>query len=339
MSEYKPSIKKFRKNKFTQLSNVLVDDGSISAKSKGIFMYLWSKPDDWKFWNKDIIKHCTEGKDAVLSGIRELEDKGYIVRVQNSDLGAHDGYSYYLSDEPDFLKEELNKELVPTEGDNQGVGGKSSQGVGGKSSNRQEDYPPYSNTKSTNTNIVEDESSSIKEKVGDREGIELADRFIKHLLAMKPDMKVESNRNSFQDGFALMIRVDNRDMKEICGVMDWLSSGSKQANFWSGNILSGKKFRIKFDKLQIDMNADGFIPNSGNISKDILKQYLIDNFGRSRTFFNFTKDNKRIQVAFVGEYYTFANFNTGEMFNSKQQAWIWETLIIHSDKLFPKLKG
>ena len=34
---------------FTQVSNEILNNKNISAKAKGIYAYLFSKPDDWSF--------------------------------------------------------------------------------------------------------------------------------------------------------------------------------------------------------------------------------------------------------------------------------------------------
>lgn len=37
------------KNDFTIVSNFLLNDKTLSFKAKGLFAYLFSKPDDWDF--------------------------------------------------------------------------------------------------------------------------------------------------------------------------------------------------------------------------------------------------------------------------------------------------
>ena len=59
-----------------------IEDPRMSWKAKGILAYLMSKPNDWQVWVKDLIKRSSDGRDAVLSGLRELQDNHYASRTQ-----------------------------------------------------------------------------------------------------------------------------------------------------------------------------------------------------------------------------------------------------------------
>lgn len=72
-------IKKVDTN-FTQVSNNPLNDKRLSWKAKGVFAYLYSKPDDWDFSSDRIKKDSKDGRDALLSGLKELEEVGYLKR-------------------------------------------------------------------------------------------------------------------------------------------------------------------------------------------------------------------------------------------------------------------
>lgn len=57
-----------------------INDGNISLKAKGIYIYLRSKEKSWKFSIGRIARENKEGIDSVRSGIQELEKYGYITR-------------------------------------------------------------------------------------------------------------------------------------------------------------------------------------------------------------------------------------------------------------------
>ena len=78
-------ISKDPANPYVMLDKRPLNDAALSWKAKGIWAYLMSKPDDWMVIIEDIIKHSTDGVRAVRSGIKELEDAGYIVSVQERD--------------------------------------------------------------------------------------------------------------------------------------------------------------------------------------------------------------------------------------------------------------
>ena len=71
---------KFAQGKFTAVSNELVYDSRITAKAKGIYLNLHSRPDGWQFFIKEIASHHKEPEGAIKSGIKELENAGYLQR-------------------------------------------------------------------------------------------------------------------------------------------------------------------------------------------------------------------------------------------------------------------
>lgn len=72
----------YRKDKipFTQVANSVLNDDRISFRAKGIYAYLYSKPDGWDFAVSRIAKDSSEGRVAVNNGLLELEEFGYLYR-------------------------------------------------------------------------------------------------------------------------------------------------------------------------------------------------------------------------------------------------------------------
>ncbi len=333
MEQYS-GIKKHRKSKFTQVSNTLVGEQGLTLKAKGLFIYLWSKPDNWQYNRADILKHCKDGKDAVLSGIKELETLGYLVREEKFKKGLKDGYIYHLSDEPDFLKEDMKKTIIPTvEGFTVADNPPSSTVEGFTVA----DNPPYSNTNLTKTNVADVSARKILE--GDREGALLSAKLIANILSFKKDFKTEGKEEKWATEFALAIRRDNRTYSQMNSILTWMASGGRSADFWKTVVLSGKKFRQQVDQLEINMKKDGFAIENNGVTKKSLKEYLINTFGKSKYFMSFTVDGKKKMVAFSGEHNTMANFNTGEFLSKEQSDWVWTHMLKNHKELFPKFKG
>ena len=59
---------------FTVISNKVISNPLLSAKAKGIYIYLQSKPDGWQFYEIEIINNFTDGKRSIRAGIQELID-------------------------------------------------------------------------------------------------------------------------------------------------------------------------------------------------------------------------------------------------------------------------
>lgn len=63
---------------FTQVANVVLNDKDLSMKAKGIFAYMFSKPDGWQFSAERISMDTTDNRTSILSGIKELKENGYL---------------------------------------------------------------------------------------------------------------------------------------------------------------------------------------------------------------------------------------------------------------------
>jgi len=70
-----------RKN-FTITPNELIDDNSISIQARFLFVYLASKPDDWKFYNSALNKALGISDDTRRKYMNELALKGWISKIQ-----------------------------------------------------------------------------------------------------------------------------------------------------------------------------------------------------------------------------------------------------------------
>ena len=84
------------------LSNVGLKDKRLSFKAKGILAYMLSLPDDWVFYETEIIKHATDGKQSLRSGLKELQETGYLVKHQSREKGKFSNVEWVISDEPNL---------------------------------------------------------------------------------------------------------------------------------------------------------------------------------------------------------------------------------------------
>lgn len=70
---------------FAQIKNEVLFDPTISMKAKGLFAYLYAKPDDWDFSGDRIASEMREGRGAVYATLKELENAGYLYRDKQKD--------------------------------------------------------------------------------------------------------------------------------------------------------------------------------------------------------------------------------------------------------------
>ena len=337
MKEIESSVTKVKGNKrgFTMIDNHIINDESISAKALGLFTILWSKPDNWKFFMKNIMSHCSDKKDALYSGLKELEKEGYLRRKKLYSGKQIIGMHYTLCDMGEVEQYTLSENPpTPSESDNP------PRGVVGKSDRGSSDNPTDSNTKLSNTNSLVKDKSSTKPKVGDEEGLRLGTKLIDMMCTLRDNFKPLTSLEKTSEAISLMIRIDKRSESSIETIIEWLYSGTKQANFWKNNILSGKKLREQYERLMLEMDKDKFVWNKSGVSKEKLHAYLLKEFGNSKAVMQFKREGKLVRVALFGEHNVLADFNTGKYLSEKESNWLWDHMITNHETLFPSfIKG
>ncbi len=73
---------------FTTVSNEWINNPDLSAKAKGILLYLLSKPNDWETNLADIVSHMRDGVDSIKAGIKELREARHVVKTSIRDAGG-----------------------------------------------------------------------------------------------------------------------------------------------------------------------------------------------------------------------------------------------------------
>jgi ribulose bisphosphate carboxylase small subunit len=73
------------RQRYTVVANEAIEDSRLSFKARGILLWLLSKPDGWEVRSDAIAAAGGEGRDAVRSGLTELEKAGYLVRSRERD--------------------------------------------------------------------------------------------------------------------------------------------------------------------------------------------------------------------------------------------------------------
>lgn len=70
---------------FSITPNHHIYNRGLSAKAKGIMGLMFALPDNWDYTLRGLAAFYTDGIDSIRSGIRELENAGYIVRTRIRD--------------------------------------------------------------------------------------------------------------------------------------------------------------------------------------------------------------------------------------------------------------
>ena len=82
----------------------------ISLKAKGLLALLLSYPDDWQFYEAEIVRHAADKVNSLKSGLKELIENGYIVRKHAKDeKGKFKCFEYHIYEKPMLEKPVLEK--------------------------------------------------------------------------------------------------------------------------------------------------------------------------------------------------------------------------------------
>ena len=82
---------------FVTVHKSFIHDDNLSWKAKGILLYLLSRPDDWRIYETELNKHSSDGRDSLRTGIKELEETGYIHRTRKrNEKGQLREYEYQV---------------------------------------------------------------------------------------------------------------------------------------------------------------------------------------------------------------------------------------------------
>ena len=105
-----PILRKQKVREYTTVDNKIINDSNISSRAKFMYVYMLSKPDDWKFNYKSFLKEIKEGKEYIQGMIRELKEAKLLTVEQKYDENGRFEWIYTLYEEP-FENEPKNENL------------------------------------------------------------------------------------------------------------------------------------------------------------------------------------------------------------------------------------
>jgi hypothetical protein len=80
------------------------DDPRLSWKAKGIHTYLMTRPPKWEFYYADLLKRATDKRGAIKSGLKELQEAGYLkIRRDQDERGRWSGRTWIVTQDPKEL--------------------------------------------------------------------------------------------------------------------------------------------------------------------------------------------------------------------------------------------
>lgn len=90
-----------KNDNYSVIHNHGLTNVELSWKARGLLAYLLTKPDNWEVMMAHLINSAPDGREAVRTGLTELENAGYIVRqFTRTEKGAFDGQEVVLHEYP-----------------------------------------------------------------------------------------------------------------------------------------------------------------------------------------------------------------------------------------------
>ena len=84
---------------YTQIPNEWLRDTRLTFKSRGLLALIMSHSQGWSLSIASIANANQEGKDAIRSAIKQLEDFGYLLRTQSNEGGKF-GEAVWVTQDP-----------------------------------------------------------------------------------------------------------------------------------------------------------------------------------------------------------------------------------------------
>lgn len=107
-----------QKKNFTQVSNIVLRDKTLSLKAKGLYGLINSYLDipEWTLYKSHLETLCKEGRRAFQASWDELKEHGYLMQRKFKNESGYWCYEYELIDNPHTHFEGVDSEGVDFEG-------------------------------------------------------------------------------------------------------------------------------------------------------------------------------------------------------------------------------
>lgn len=86
------------KQQYSQIPNELITDSKLCNGSLRVLLYLFTKPDDWNVYNKDICKQLNISEQTLTKYWKTLLNSGWLKREKSRDNKGKltGGYTYLI---------------------------------------------------------------------------------------------------------------------------------------------------------------------------------------------------------------------------------------------------
>jgi hypothetical protein len=231
---------------FTILSNEVLRDQRLSFRARGLLASILSRPDNWSTNAESLARESKEGRNSILTALKELEVNGYLMRRKFQNELGHWVSESVVFDEPKFRN--------PTSVEPTSVEPTSENGTLLEETYKKE---PYKETISNITSAVAVATPEQAKQLAQQFCDTLRTNGI-HSAKVTPKWIGEIDK---------MHRLDGRTWEQIEACIRWATTDA----FWCGVILSPTKLRKHYDQMNIQARKQNTTPQ--NIYGQLAQMY------------------------------------------------------------------
>ncbi len=86
----------YRIEKSKKFWDACLHDERLTFKNLGLLLWLLSEPEEWDHTQQGLLELRTEGRDFIKSGIRDLQELGYLTKERQRDKNGRWGSTTYV---------------------------------------------------------------------------------------------------------------------------------------------------------------------------------------------------------------------------------------------------
>ena len=257
-------IRTKKERNYTVMDNTFLRDKRLSAKAKGIFAYILYLPEDWCIYQSELVKHFSDGKDALRAAIKELETLGYISKEHIKDIktGRFTHWQYTVNETPktpeaDFPKLDFPKlENPPLLNTDNKINTNNNKISEVDTSDFPEDPNEIKTKKTTRskkpskTELNKQYISTLSAKESSESQL-VAELLITYLKPLQPTMHPETHLRAWQVEFAKFMKENNISYDSMVRVINFAF-----ASYWKKCTFAAKNIIDNYGKIYQQMTAN-----------------------------------------------------------------------------------
>ena len=106
-----PKITVKKESNYTTIDNNIFRNKNLSLKARGLLATMLSFPEEWDYTVAGLCSILKDGKSSIQSGLKELEETGYLVRTQTKDPSGRFSNAEYILYESPLAKKPLTVDM------------------------------------------------------------------------------------------------------------------------------------------------------------------------------------------------------------------------------------